>query len=117
PSSLSVSRKDNDAEDGLPLPPGLGAATERHLRHYSIEIFDFSQAWLPLPYPTRKVSDIDGTWLYDRATFNVFGENSSTRQISYKVTALDVTYDPESLRTAGSPPSSLRKHLHGRRDP
>ena len=99
-----MSRNDNDAEDGLPLPPGLGGATERHLRHYSIEIFDFSQAWLPLPYPTRKVSDIDGTWLYDPATFNVFGENSSTRQISYKVTALDVTYDPESLRTAGPAP-------------
>jgi transglutaminase-like putative cysteine protease len=116
PSSLSVSRKDNDAEDGLPLPPGLGGATERRLRHYSIEIFDFSQAWLPLPYPTRKVSDIDGTWLYDPATFNVFGENSSTRQISYKVSALDVTYDPESLRTAGPPPSSLRKYLQVPRD-
>ncbi len=116
PSSLEVSRNDNDAEDGLPLPPGLGGATERHLRHYSIEIFDFSQAWLPLPYPTRKVSDIDGTWLYDPATFNVFGENSSTRQISYKVTALDVTYDPESLRTAGPAPSSLRKYLQVPRD-
>ena len=55
PSRSQVSRNDNDAEDGLPLPPGLGGATERHLRHYSIEIFDFSQAWLPLPYPTRKV--------------------------------------------------------------
>jgi transglutaminase-like putative cysteine protease len=111
PSSLEVSRNDNDAEDGLPLPPGLSGTTERHLRHYSIEIFDFSQAWLPLPYPTRKVSDIDGTWLYDPATFNVFGENSSTRQISYKVSALDVTYSPEALRTAGAAPSSLRKYL------
>ena len=37
----------------------------------------------------------------------MFGENSSTRQISYKVTALDVTYDPESLRTAGPAPPSL----------
>ena len=116
PSSLEVSRNDNDAEDGLTLPPGLSGTTDRHLRHYSIEIFDFSQAWLPLPYPTRKVSDIDGTWLYDPATFNVFGENSSTRQISYKVSALDVTYSPEALRTAPPAPSSLRKYLQVPRD-
>jgi hypothetical protein len=33
PSSLEVSRHDNDAENGLPLPPGLGGATEPRLRH------------------------------------------------------------------------------------
>src|SRR4029079_6216155 len=117
PSSLSVSRKDNDAEDGLPLPPGLGGATERRLRHYYIVIFDFSHAWLPLPYPTRKVRDIDGTWLYDPSTFNVFGENSSTRQLSYTTTSLDVP-PPSAQRAAASPsvPPSLRRYLELPRD-
>jgi transglutaminase-like putative cysteine protease len=116
PSSLSVSRDDNDAEDGLPRPPGLDGSVETHKRHYSVEIFDLAQAWLPLPYPSTKVSDIDGTWLYDPSTFNVFGENSSTRQIEYKVTALDVTYSPEALRNADPPPASMRRYLQLPRD-
>ena len=51
-------------------------------RNYKIEVFDLAQTWLPLPYPAKKVEDIDGTWLYDTSTFNVFGENSSTAAAS-----------------------------------
>jgi transglutaminase-like putative cysteine protease len=112
PSDLKVSRNDNDVEDGLETAPGLGATVARIRRTHHIEVFDLDQKWLPLPYPTTKVRDIDGTWLYDPSTFNVFGENSSTRQISYTTTSLGV--DPTSDQLAAASPSvppSLRRYL------
>ena len=66
-----------------------------------------------MPYPARRVSDIDGTWLYDTDTFNVFGENASTLNLSYEVRAFDVTPTAEELRAAADTPypTSLRRYL------
>ncbi|MGH8894244.1 MAG: transglutaminaseTgpA domain-containing protein, partial [Actinomycetes bacterium] len=110
PRELEVSREDNDVEDGLRRPPGLGGQVSTKARSYRIEVFDLEQAWLPLPYPTRRVS-IDGTWLYDESTFNVFGENTSTRQLTYDVRALDVRPTAQQLREAGPPSGSMSRYL------
>lgn len=110
PSELEVSRSDNDVEDGLARPPGLGPDVETKRRNYRIEVLDLEQTWLPLPYPTQLVS-IDGTWLYDQSTFNVFGENTSTRQLTYDVRALDVRPTVEQLRQAGDPSGSMDRYL------
>jgi transglutaminase-like putative cysteine protease len=99
PSELHVSREDDNVEDGLQSPPGLASEVERTARTYRIEIDDLDQEWLPLPYPARRVS-IDGTWLYDPLTFNVFGENASTRDLTYSARVLDVEPTAEQLRAA-----------------
>jgi transglutaminase-like putative cysteine protease len=112
PSDLKVSRDDNDVEDGLANAPGLSSAVGRVKRTHDVEVFDLDQKWLPLPYPTTKVRDIDGTWLYDPSTFNVFGENSSTRQISYTASSLEVS--PDAAQLAAAAPSiapSLRRYV------
>lgn len=111
PSSLEVSRSDNNVEDGLQSPPGLDADVRRSIRRYQIRILDLGGTWLPLPYPSRRVLEIDGTWLYDPSTFNVFGENSSTERIEYEVRALRVNYTAEKLRQAGEAPRSMRRYL------
>ena len=110
PSDLEVSRNDNDVEDGLRSPPGLSAAVATSNRRYSIKIFDLEQTWLPLPYPAKRVS-IDGTWLYDPSTFNVFGENTSTRQLEYEVRSRGVTPTPDQLREAPVAPDSMERYL------
>lgn len=112
PSDLKVSTAKNNVEDGLAPAPGLGAAVPTVKRSYRIQVFDLDQRWLPLPYPTTRVRDIDGTWLYDSATFNVFGQNSSTRQLSYRVRAIEVS--PTAAQLAAAPasvPRSLRRYL------
>ncbi len=112
PSNLKVSRDSNDVEDGLSTAPGLGPTVNRGKRTHRIEVFDLDQRWLPLPYPATKVRDIDGTWLYDPTTFNVFGENSSTRQISYAVASLSVEPTAAQLDAASpSVPPSLRRYV------
>jgi transglutaminase-like putative cysteine protease len=110
PSELQVSRDDNNVEEGLRRAPGLGADVKTTTRRYRIDVGDLEQNWLPLPYPSRRVS-IDGTWLYDESTFNVFGENASTRQLTYDVTAFDVQPTPDQLRSAEQAPGSLSRYL------
>lgn len=111
PSPVEVSRDENNVEDGLGPPPGLGAGVPTERRRYDIEILDLKNTWLPLPYPARRVTDIEGTWLYDPQTFNVFGENTSTLRLSYTVTALDVQPTAQQLRAAQRPPASMKKYL------
>jgi transglutaminase-like putative cysteine protease len=112
PRNLTVSRDNNDVEKGLSAPPGLSPSVSTTNRHYRIDVFDLDEQWLPLPYPAKRVSNIDGTWLYDGSTFNVFGENSSTRQISYQVTALSVNPTPQQLAASSAvEPSSVRRYL------
>jgi transglutaminase-like putative cysteine protease len=110
PSELKVSREDNDVEDGLSSPPGLDSDVKTQNRRYRIAIGELDQEWLPLPYPTRRVA-IDGTWLYDPSTFNVFGENRSTLGIEYDVRASFVSPTVEQLRAAGEAPGSLSRYL------
>ncbi len=112
PSDLKVSRDENDVEKGLADAPGLSPAVPRTKRTYQIEVFDLDQQWLPLPYPTTRVRDIDGTWLYDPSTFNVFGENSSTRQIGFTARSISVEPTADQLAAASpSVPSTLRRYL------
>ncbi|MGZ4582285.1 MAG: transglutaminase family protein, partial [Nocardioidaceae bacterium] len=109
PSQLRVPKEQNVA-NGLPGPPGLGAGVQQDEHRYDIEVFDLEQQWLPLPYPAEKVS-IDGRWVYDTSTFNVFSVNSSTRQQTYEVTSRAVEPTPAQLRAAPEPPESVRKYL------
>lgn len=109
PSRLQVPKSQN-VSHGLSAPPGLGHQVKQAKRHYRIQVFDLAQQWLPLPYPAKKVS-IDGRWVYDQATFNVFSTNTDTRQKSYSVTSLDVEPTADQLRAAPAPPESLRRYL------
>ena len=98
------------SSDGLPAAAGPRRRDRAATSPLPIEIFDLSQAWLPLPYPAAQVTDIDGTWLYDAATLQRLRRpNSSTQQLTYKVTALDVTPDRRgAARRRGPTPSSMR---------
>ncbi|MDQ1603731.1 MAG: hypothetical protein QOE01_1576 [Actinomycetota bacterium] len=111
PSTLKVDNKANNVENKIPRPPGLGFAVTTRTRHYKIDVLDLQETWLPLPYPTRQVSHIDGTWVYDQSTFNVFPVNGSTRQLSYDVDSLDVEPTADQLRAAGTPDGDVDRYL------
>ncbi|MEP6761600.1 MAG: DUF3488 and transglutaminase-like domain-containing protein [Sporichthyaceae bacterium] len=109
PSELKVP-KDQNVSQGLPATTGLDAAVTRSRHRYRIEILSLEDQWLPLPYPTERV-EIDGRWVYDTSTFNVFSVNSSTRGLTYKATHVRVTPTPAQLRAADAPPHSLSRYL------
>lgn len=90
---------DQTLANGLPRPPGLEAANETRRNFHEIEVFELDQEWLPLPYPPRRVK-IEGEWLYDAATFNVFSTNTSTRHKTYRVSSRGVRPSADQLREA-----------------
>jgi transglutaminase-like putative cysteine protease len=109
PSELRVPREQN-VKDGLPATRGLASTVTRERNRYSIEILELEDQWLPLPFPSERV-DIEGRWVYDESTFNVFSVNTSTRGLSYDVTHLDVTPTATQLRAAGEPADALSRYL------
>lgn len=111
PRVLKVDRDRNDVEDGLAVPPGLSPEVARIQRQYRIKVLNLKQTWLPLPYPARRVRDVDGTWLYDRETFNVFGENTSTLGLEYSATAWELQPTADQLRAAAGQPSGQERNL------
>lgn len=110
PSPSQVSNSKNDVREGLVSAPGLSSNVAKKVHTRTFKIFDLEETWLPLPYPTRRVTDIDGKWLYDESTFNVFPFNGSTRQISYTARSLELSPTTEQLRNAGTPPTSLLRY-------
>ena len=98
PSKLRVPNS-HDVNDGLPLAPGLDPSVPSTPVRSSIEIVDLRQRWLPLPYPSTQVT-IDGLWLYDDATFNVFSTKDNTQGLRYEVTSLDLDPSADMLRAA-----------------
>jgi transglutaminase-like putative cysteine protease len=107
PSVREVSRK-QQADDGLPAPPGLSAGVSAQTYSMQVKIGDsLNQDFLPLPYPTRKV-DIDGRWLYDAASLNVIGDGETVRGKDYTATYLAVRPTVDQLRNAGAPPLDVR---------
>jgi transglutaminase-like putative cysteine protease len=95
---------------GLGTPVGLGGPVRVEIRRTEVRVGPLETRWLPLPFPTSRV-EIDGTWLYDRATYNVFSTSTTTRDREYVVEHLDVQPVPEELRAAGSPPEDLDRFL------
>lgn len=107
PAATEVSRGQR-ASRGLPSPPGLAPGVDRQPYTMRIEVGDtLAQDFLPLPYPTRRV-DIDGAWLYDPASLNVFGDGETVRNKSYDVEYLDVRPTAAQLRESAEPPDAIR---------
>jgi transglutaminase-like putative cysteine protease len=107
PGSFKVSNKRNDVTAGFIAPPGLSPRVKRVPHKYSFQVIDLETTWLPLPYPTELVTNIDGRWVYDEASFNVIPTNGSPTNFSYKVQALSVEPTALDLRAAGPAPVSL----------
>ena len=107
PATTEVSRRQR-ASRGMPAPPGLSANVARQAYSMRIEVGGtLDQDFLPLPYPASRV-DIEGAWLYDASSLNVFGEGETVRNKSYGVDYLDVAPTAEQLRAAPEPPDAIR---------
>jgi hypothetical protein len=101
--------RDDRVQDGLPMPPGLDPSASPRTATTTIAITTLKQGLLPTPYPARRI-DIDGNWLFDRSTLNVFGDGSTTRPgQTYTVTHLLVDPTSAQLDSTQAPPASVTK--------
>lgn len=110
-SPLQVSQNQS-VDRGLDEPLGLAAGVQREPRRTEMTISpSLESTWLPLPYPATLVSELEGTWLYDKATYNVFSTSASARRQAYVVEHLEVQPTPEQLRAAETPSAGLDRFL------
>ncbi|GAA1773055.1 transglutaminase TgpA family protein [Agromyces lapidis] len=87
--------------DALPLPDGLDedvAATEHPI---DIVVDEVRTTWLPLPYPTRQVEGLSGSWFWDAGSLTVRSVDADTGGQRYRATWLEVDPSPSQLRSAG----------------
>jgi transglutaminase-like putative cysteine protease len=105
PSTTPIPRSQR-AQDGLPKPPGLSLDVNTLIADTQITIGPLKETYLPLPYPTTKVS-ARGNWLYDANTLNVIGDGQTTENLSYDVEHLEVLPTAKQLADAPAPSASI----------
>ncbi|MFF2276666.1 DUF3488 and DUF4129 domain-containing transglutaminase family protein [Agromyces sp. NPDC058126] len=87
--------------DAMPRPDGLDddvAATEHPI---DIIVDEVRTTWLPLPYPTRQVEGLSGSWFWDDGPLTVRSVDADTGGQRYRATWLEVDPSPSQLRAAG----------------
>lgn len=103
----AVLRSAGAATSTQPTAPGLGSDVVRSDVRTDIKVTALRQTWLPLPYPTVKISKLKGSWAYDEATRNVFALRGDSLGASYQVTSLRLQPTAAQLRAAGAAPPAL----------
>ncbi|MFF2270881.1 transglutaminaseTgpA domain-containing protein [Agromyces sp. NPDC058136] len=87
--------------DALPKPQGLDedvAATEHPI---DVIVDEVRTTWLPLPYPTRQVEGLNGSWFWSDDSLTVRSVDADTGGQRYTATWLEVDPTPAQLRAAG----------------
>ncbi|GLY18586.1 transglutaminase [Kineosporia sp. NBRC 101677] len=106
PSNKDIPRA-NNINNGMPDAPGLTSGVATTEEESRIRIFRLRETYLPLPYPTRQVSGLDGEWLFDKETLNVIGNEVDTTQAEYTAKFLSVSPTSEQLAGAPEPPKDI----------
>ena len=108
PSNKKIPRTQT-IQSGIPPAPGLTGAISTTQQTADIQIYQMRQNYLPLPYPTTKVSGLSGEWLFDSETLNVIGNGTNTLQAHYSTNFLQVTPTSEQLADASPAPNDIAK--------
>jgi transglutaminase-like putative cysteine protease len=98
--------------DAMPNPRGLSRAVETSEHPIDVIVDEVSTTWLPVPYPTRQIEGLQGSWFWDRGSLTVRSVDTSTSGQRYRVTRLAVEPTPGQLRNADGPlPEDLTPFL------
>ncbi|MFF2390492.1 DUF3488 and DUF4129 domain-containing transglutaminase family protein [Agromyces sp. NPDC058104] len=87
--------------DALPLPDGLDSDVSATEHPIDIVVDEVRTTWLPLPYPTRQVEGLSGSWFWDAGSLTVRSVDADTGGQRYRATWLEVDPTPSQLRSAG----------------
>ncbi|MFE9168410.1 DUF3488 and DUF4129 domain-containing transglutaminase family protein [Streptomyces kebangsaanensis] len=96
--------------DPFPAPAGLDDEVKRRQITTTIATADdYTQDWLPMPYPPSGVR-IKGSWRYEPVGMTLVGDHEqNTRGLTYQVKSLQVRPTAEQLATAPDPSPSLKR--------
>ncbi len=110
PDASSTNRANTVASIGA--APGLTKAIDRVTDTTTVKVGTLSSRWLPLPYPTTKVTGLSGAWYWSPQGLAVTSPDHTTDGQRYTITDLAVEPTPDQLLAAGTTvPSGLGRYL------
>ncbi|MCS5733883.1 DUF3488 and transglutaminase-like domain-containing protein [Herbiconiux daphne] len=93
-------------------PPGLAPEVPTEEVSTTVSVASLRSDWLPLPYPTQRVDNLNGDWLLTPSSFTVTDFQGDTRGLNYQVTGLAINPTPGQLAEAGAiVPDAVRDFL------
>jgi transglutaminase-like putative cysteine protease len=104
-------RDPENLPDEFGRPPGLSPDVESTTESTQVSVANLDTVWLPLPYPTQRVTGLDRGWTWDQPSLSLWNEFSSSQNQEYLVDSLVLNPTPEQLLKAGSTVPRSVAHL------
>ncbi|HZW41237.1 MAG TPA: DUF3488 and transglutaminase-like domain-containing protein [Agromyces sp.] len=99
--SATESTVDGDnTVDQLPRPEGLSAEIETAEHPIDVVVDEVRTTWLPVPYPTKSIEGLSGSWFWDDGSLTVRSVDTNTGGQRYRVNRLVVEPTVGQLRDA-----------------
>ena len=110
PDKVSIDRGNTTTKFGP--PSGLSGDVESTVDRTHITVDQLDSPWLPVPYPSVKITGLDGDWFWDQDALTVSSPDRSSWGEDYTVDSLVLAPTPDQLTTAGtSVPIGLERYL------
>ncbi|MBW4031842.1 MAG: transglutaminase domain-containing protein [Acidobacteria bacterium] len=95
----------------FPAAAGLTAAVARTNETASVTVGGIQGQWLPVPYPTTRVTGTTGTWFWEPAGLSVRSTNTNVGGQKYTASFIAVHPDLTQLRAATTDPVASHAYL------
>lgn len=100
PSGIIPDRE--NTVDAIAAPPGLSDAVVREDVTTAVEVDAIVGRWLPVPYPPRSVTGLEGNWYWEPDGLAIRADNAYIRWQEYEVESAWLRPTAEQLLAAGA---------------
>jgi transglutaminase-like putative cysteine protease len=95
----------------FPTAAGLSTAVKHVKETASVTVGGIQGNWLPVPYPTTKVTGATGTWFWEADGLSVRSTDTNIGGQTYSASFLDVQPDLAQLRSASTNQTVSKSYL------
>jgi transglutaminase-like putative cysteine protease len=93
-----------NALSAFPTPTGLTAAVKQSKESIAVAVGGIQGQWLPVPYPTTKVTGTKGSWFWEPQGLSVRSADTNVGGETYKASFLAVQPNLSQLRASTTDP-------------
>jgi transglutaminase-like putative cysteine protease len=106
-----IGPKAKNSLSAFPAPVGLTTAVKRSKQTAAVTVGGIQGNWLPVPYPTTKVTGATGTWFWEAEGLSVRSTDTSVGGQTYSASFLDVQPDLAQLRSSSTNQTVSKSYL------
>ena len=106
-----IGPKAKNSLSAFPAPVGLTTAVKQSKQTAAVTVGGIQGNWLPVPYPTTKVTGATGTWFWEAEGLSVRSTDTSVGGQTYSASFLDVQPDLAQLRSSSTNQTVSKSYL------